>query len=149
MQVGRPKKVRFVQKMPKVVQFSPRGKAGRPDEIELAIDEFEALKLADYQGFSQQQGADVMRISRPSFGRLVRIARKKIADALVNGKIIKIRMGKAQIGVRKKDLTLETFEEELAQFKARNKRMVKQIKKASADNGVINRRPLVLVSDDK
>lgn len=127
MQAGRPKKVRFVQKMPKVIQFSPRGKPGRPDEVELAIDEFEALKLADFQGFDQSQGAMIMRLSRPSFGRILRQARKKIADALVNGKVIRIRMGDAQIGVRKKEFHVDAFREELVQFQLRNTKAVSQI----------------------
>lgn len=126
---GRPKKVRFIQNMPKVTQFSPRGKPGRPDEVELALEEFEALKLADFQGFSQTQGAAVMRISRPSFGRILRICRKKIADALVNGKVIRIRMGDAQIGVRKRDLCRETFEEELMRFHHRNRKVGRQVKR--------------------
>lgn len=105
MQKGRPKKVRFIQKMPAVRQFSPRGKPGRPEEVILHVDEFEALKLADFQMFSQAEGATAMRLSRASFGRSVREARRKIADALVNGKIIKIQMGDAQIGVRQKEVT--------------------------------------------
>ncbi len=105
MQKGRPKKVRFIQKMPVVRQFSPRGKAGRPEEVILHMDEFEALKLADFQMFSQSEGAAAMRLSRASFGRSVREARRKVADALVNGKIIKIQMGDAQIGVRQKEVT--------------------------------------------
>jgi predicted DNA-binding protein (UPF0251 family) len=100
---GRPKKVRYIQLMPKVTLFSPRGKPGRPDEILLSIDQYEALKLADYQGFDQTQGAIVMKVSRASFGRILRSARKQIADALVNGKIIKIGVGDTQIGVRSKE----------------------------------------------
>ncbi len=100
---GRPKKVRYIQRMPKVTLFSPRGKPGRPDEILLSIDQYEALKLADYQGFDQVQGAIVMKVSRPSFGRILRSARKNVSDALVNGKIIKIGIGDTQIGVRSKE----------------------------------------------
>ena len=129
MKGGRPKKVRFVQKMPGVMQFSPRGKPGRPDEIELSVDEFEAVKLADYQGFNQSQGAAMMRLSRPSFGRILRQARKKIADALVNGKVIKIKMGDAQIGVRKKDFQLENFEQELVRFNARQSKVKSEVRK--------------------
>jgi len=102
---GRHKKVRYIQKMPEIAQFSPRGKPGRPDEIELKIDQFEAIKLADYQGRNQVEGAEAMGISRPSFGRIVREARKIIADALVNGKIIRIRMGDTQVGVRRKSFS--------------------------------------------
>ena len=113
---GRPKKVRFIQKMPQVVQFSPRGKPGRPDEIELTVDQFEAIKLADFQGFSQAQGALAMRISRASFGRILRKARKLISDAIVNGKAIKIHMGDAQIGISSREYTQQNFEAQIANF---------------------------------
>ena len=104
MQKGRRKKVRYIQKMPQIVQFSPRGKPGRPDEVELTIDQFEAVKLADYQGYDQFEGAKVMGVSRPTFGRSLRQGRKILADALVNGKTLRIRMGNVQVGVRKKSL---------------------------------------------
>jgi len=104
MKRGRHKKVRFIQKMPRISLFSPRGKAGRPDEIELKVDEFEAIKLADLQGYSQSEGALAMGLSRPSFGRILRNGRKSVADALVKGKIIRIRIGDVQVGVRQKDL---------------------------------------------
>ena len=107
MQKGRRKKVRYIQKMPQISQFSPRGKPGRPDEVELKIDEYEAIKLADYQGYDQSQGAQIMGISRPSFGRILRNGRKIIADALVNGKIIRIRIGDVQVGVRQKNMPLK------------------------------------------
>src|SRR3989338_3573495 len=100
MHKGRRKKIRYIQMMPKISQFSPRGKPGRTDEIELKIDEYEALKLADFQGYDQSEGAKAMGISRPSFGRILRSARTIVADALVNGKIIKIRVGNVQVGVR-------------------------------------------------
>ena len=103
MHKGRRKKIRYIQKMPKISLFSPRGKPGRPDEIELKIDEFEALKLADHQGYDQSEGAIAMGISRPSFGRILRNGRKIVADALVNGKILRIRIGNVQVGVRQKD----------------------------------------------
>ncbi|MFA5087614.1 MAG: DUF134 domain-containing protein [Candidatus Omnitrophota bacterium] len=103
---GRPKKVRYIQKMPKISQFSPRGKPGRPDEAELSIDQLETMKLADLQGFSQAQGAVSMGISRPSFGRILREARKIVADALVGGKILKIRIGDAQVGVTSRGLNI-------------------------------------------
>jgi predicted DNA-binding protein (UPF0251 family) len=104
MPKGRTPKVRFIQKMPKISQFSPRGKAGRPDEVELKIDQFEALKLADFQGYSQDEGAQLMGISRPSFGRILRMGRKMVADAVVNGKTIRIRVADVQVGVRQKNL---------------------------------------------
>ena len=104
MKKGRRNKVRFIQKMPQIAQFSPRGKPGRPDEVELRVDQYEAIKLADFQGYDQAEGADLMGISRPSFGRILREGRKVISDALVNGKIIRIRIGGVQVGVRQRNL---------------------------------------------
>lgn len=101
---GRQKKVRYIQKMPVSSQFSPRGKPGRPDEVELKIDQFEAIKLADFQGYDQSEGAEMMGISRPSFGRILREGRKIVADALVNAKIIRIRTSDVQVGVRQRNI---------------------------------------------
>jgi len=108
MKKGRPKKVRYVQKMPKITVFSPRGKPGRPDEVELTVDQFEAIKLTDFQGLDQVQGALAMGISRPSFGRILREGRAIVADGLVNGKIIKIHIGDVQVGIRSRGLELFT-----------------------------------------
>lgn len=101
---GRRKKVRYIQKMPKTTQFSPRGKPGRPDEAQLNIDHYEAIKLADYQGYNQSEGAKAMGISRPTFGRILREGRQILADALTNSKIIRIRTGDTQVGVRPHNL---------------------------------------------
>lgn len=130
---GRPKKVRFIQKMPQVVQFSPRGKPGRPDEIELTLDQFEAIKLADFQGFKQEHGALAMRVSRASFGRILREARKRVAEALVMGKIVKIRMGDVQIGVRKSEFTSEALEREIEAFKQRTMRLSREARGVALD----------------
>ena len=91
MRRGRPKKRRTVQRDPDIVQFSPRGKPGRPDEGELAIDEYEAIRLADLQGLSQKRAAKLMNISQQTFSRILKKAHKTMADCLVGGKIIKIQ----------------------------------------------------------
>lgn len=90
---GRPKKYRIVHKDPRIHQFSPRGKPGRPDERNLSMDEFEALRLADFIGLTQKRAAGLMRISQQTFSRILKKARNVLADALVNGKIIKIQGG--------------------------------------------------------
>ena len=87
---GRPKKQRHIDGKPLIVQFSPRGRPGRPEEIQLRIDEFEAIRLADTRGLKQQDAARLMAVSRQTFGRIIRVARCKVADALVNGKIIRV-----------------------------------------------------------
>jgi len=87
---GRPKKLRIVKNEPKIRQFSPRGKPGRPDEITLTIDQYEALRLTDYKGLKQAQAAKIMGISRSTFGRISKEARFRVSNGLINGKIIKI-----------------------------------------------------------
>ena len=97
---GRPKKYRIVRQDPKITQFSPRGKPGRPDEVNLAMDEFEALRLAYHMGLSQKEAAKSMRISQQTFSRIIRRAHKAMADALISGKIIKIKGGTYVISSR-------------------------------------------------
>jgi hypothetical protein len=97
---GRPKKYRIVRTDPKISQFSPRGKAGRPDEVDLAMDEFEAVRLTDFMGLSQKEAARLMRISQPTFSRTLDRARKTITTALVKGTIIKIQGGHYVISSR-------------------------------------------------
>lgn len=91
---GRPKKKRKIEREPIILQFSPRGKPGRPDETEIKYEELEALRLKDLLGLKQSEAAKKMNISRQSFGRILNRARKEAADALVNGKIIRIIGGK-------------------------------------------------------
>lgn len=80
------------------------------------------MKLADYQGFSQTDGAAAMNVSRSSFGRMIRGSHRKIADAIINGKIIKIVLGDAQVGVRKTEFTKENLKEEIARFRTKEYR---------------------------
>lgn len=60
------------------------------DEVALELDEFEAIRLADLEGMYQQQAAEAMGVSRQTFARVVEIARRKVADALVHGKALRI-----------------------------------------------------------
>ena len=90
---GRPRKYRIVKLDPKISQFSPRGRPGRPDEVELKMDEFEALRLADYQGLSQKEAAKSMRISQQTFSRVLKKARNLIAKGITTGSAIRIQGG--------------------------------------------------------
>lgn len=63
------------------------------EESILTVDEFEAIRLKDLLGLEQEECAKKMNISQPTFHRLISTARKKIADAIVNGKAIKIYGG--------------------------------------------------------
>ncbi|MBM3246195.1 MAG: DUF134 domain-containing protein [Candidatus Omnitrophica bacterium] len=97
---GRPKKYRIIKQDPRISQFSPRGRPGRPDEVNLGMDEFEAVRLADNQGLSQKEAAKSMRVSQQTFSRILGRARQTIADALIKGKIIKIQGGSYVISSR-------------------------------------------------
>jgi len=97
---GRPGKYRIVKVDPKISQFSPRGRPGRPDEVALKMDEFEALRLADYQGLSQKEAAKSMRISQQTFSRILKRARNMVARGITTGSAIKIQGGQYIISTR-------------------------------------------------
>ena len=90
----RPRLYRKVGLLPNVDYFKPAGIRLRElSEVILTVDEFEAVRLKDLQEMDQEQAAKKMNISQPTFHRLVLSARKKIADAIVNGKAIRIQGG--------------------------------------------------------
>ncbi|MDI6701233.1 MAG: DUF134 domain-containing protein [bacterium] len=94
----RPKKLRFICFDPEVTYFKPIGiPKGFLEEISLEKDELEAVRLADLQGLYHEEAAKVMNISRQTFGNILNSAHKKIADSLVNGKILKIEGGKVSL----------------------------------------------------
>ncbi len=79
---------------PNVTYFKPAGvRMISLEEITLNVDEFESIRLKDYENLDQTEAAKRMNISQPTFQRLYESARKKIADAIVNGKAIKIEGG--------------------------------------------------------
>lgn len=90
----RPRNQRRVGCEPNITYFKPRGvPVAALDTIALTIDELEALRLKDYRRLDQNDAAEQMHVSQPTFHRIVNAARNKVADALVNGKAIKIEGG--------------------------------------------------------
>lgn len=90
----RPRRCRRVWLEPNVTYFKPAGIPVRElEEVVLTVDEFESIRLKDLEGLEQEEAAKKMNISQPTFFRLLDSARKKIADAIVNGKAIKIKGG--------------------------------------------------------
>ncbi len=90
----RPLKCRWVAYKPDVKFFKPAGiPLGKLEIVTLTLDEVEAIRLADYEGLYQEESAKKMNISRQTFGNIVLSARKKISDAIINGKAIKIEGG--------------------------------------------------------
>jgi len=94
----RPKKTRWVRCEPGERCFRPLCKPLKKLEgVYLTLDEFEAVRLAHLEELKQVDAAKMMRISRPTFSRIISSAHKKIADALVNIKAIKIEGGCCKI----------------------------------------------------
>lgn len=90
----RPKKTRWVKCDPSERCFKPHRESKNSKEIlVLSLDEFEALRLLDYEGLSQIQAASAMRVHRSTVSRIVSCARQKIAQALVEIKQLKIEGG--------------------------------------------------------
>lgn len=80
--------------IPEVTYFKPVGIPLRAlEDVGLIIEEVEALRLKDLAGLQQVECAERMHISRPTFHRILRSARRKIADAFVNGKAIRVEGG--------------------------------------------------------
>ena len=100
--MARPFKCRRVAFMPGVTYFKPAGIPLRAlEEIRLTVEEAEAIRLKDLEGLEQEEGAEKMNISRPTFQRVLASARQKIADALLNGKAIRIEGGNFEMSPRR------------------------------------------------
>ena len=65
----------------------------RLEEVALSLDELEALRLADLEGLYQDEAAERMGVSRPTFARIVETSRRKVAEALVHGRALRIAGG--------------------------------------------------------
>jgi predicted DNA-binding protein (UPF0251 family) len=88
----RPLKPRRISFDPDVVYFKPRAvPLSLLEEIDLSIDELEALRLCDLKDLEQKEAAKKMKISQATLQRILTSARKKVAEALINGKAIKIK----------------------------------------------------------
>lgn len=82
---------RAIQFSTEVTFFKPTGIPLRDiEEVQLQDDEMEAIRLADHEGLYHEEAAGKMEISRQTFGRIIASARSKVAEALVNGKAIKV-----------------------------------------------------------
>jgi len=89
--MARPKKHRVTKCAPAAFYFKPKGIPDKKlEETNLAKDELEAIKLADFDKLCHEDSSKKMKVSRATFGRIVKSARGKIADSIVNGKAIKI-----------------------------------------------------------
>ena len=94
----RPCKLRRVLCNPQAISFRPSA-ISKPgiETITLTRDELESIRLADFEGLYQEQAAGKMKISRQTFGNIILSAHKKVADFLINSKLLSIEGGPVQV----------------------------------------------------
>lgn len=89
--MARPVKQRKILSPYSEVSFFPAGNSNSDaDSILFLAEEYEAVKLIDYEGLNQSQASKLMRISRPTFTRIYKRARIKIASSLVEKRVLKL-----------------------------------------------------------
>ncbi|MCR4602695.1 MAG: DUF134 domain-containing protein [Prevotella sp.] len=92
--MGRSKQLRIVSSNPSVAGFRPYGGCRkRTDVVTLLFDEYECVRLLDYEGRQQAEAAEMMKVSRPTLTRIYMEARRKIASAIVEGRQLLISEG--------------------------------------------------------
>ena len=91
--MARPRKCRKVCRLPDNDGYMPVKQDELLDPVILNVDEYEALRLIDREGFSQEQCGEYMHIARATVQQIYTCARKKLADALVEGRPIRIEGG--------------------------------------------------------
>ena len=90
----RPRICRRIRFMPEVTYFKPAGiRMTELEETILSVEEYEAVRLIDLENTEQNKAAEEMKISQPTLSRLLKSGRKKLAEAIVKGKAIKIQGG--------------------------------------------------------
>ena len=101
--MARPRNCRRVGSMPESNYFKPRGiPLTMLEEVILTVDECEAIRLADLENLYQEQAAEKMNVSRQTFGRIIESAHRKVAEALVKGKALKIEGGDFEMAAMRK-----------------------------------------------
>ena len=95
--MARPRKCRKVCHLPSPSEFIPAGGKGERPSVIMTVDEYETIRLVDKQGFSQEECGNYMNIARTTVQQIYTSARKKIADALVDGLSLKIEGGDYQL----------------------------------------------------
>ena len=88
----RPKKPRFVANYPIPAAFVPQGVPVSGD-VFLTVEELEAIRLSDFEGLDQETGAELMAVSRQTYGRVLAKARRTVGQALITGKILRVQGG--------------------------------------------------------
>lgn len=92
--MSRKKRSRKIQVPPVIKGMSVFGVRGRKaNEVILHLEEYETIRLLDYQGLTQEQASILMEVSRPTLTRIYEDARRKVATAFVEGRDLLFRGG--------------------------------------------------------
>lgn len=95
--IPRPRKCRKVCQLPRIQEFHPLGPPPCGPAVVLNVDEYEAIRLIDQQGLSQEECSAYMQVARTTVQMIYNSARKKLAEALVNGLPLRIEGGAYQL----------------------------------------------------
>lgn len=90
--MARPVKRRRVCGLPRIAAFGPHP-CEAEEQLELTVDEYEVIRLVDLLGFTQEESAAQMNVARTTVQSIYDSARRKLADALVNGKMLVVTGG--------------------------------------------------------
>lgn len=101
--MARPRKCRRVCGMPQNNSFAPVGSGRISERVIMAVDEYETIRLIDLVGYTQEECAEQMGIARTTVQGIYNDARGKLADALVNGKMLFIEGGDVDLCQREQD----------------------------------------------
>ena len=91
--MARPIKSRKVCHYPNFLEYVPRQNTENRFSITMSVDEYEAIRLIDQEGFSQEKCSEIMGVARTTIQRIYEAARKKIANAMIQGYSIRIEGG--------------------------------------------------------
>ena len=89
----RPRKHRRVCSHPAYTSFGPHACEGRGEALVMSVDEFETIRLVDFEGLTQEQCAEQMEVARTTVQAIYQSARKKLAQCIVRGSPLQIEGG--------------------------------------------------------
>lgn len=96
--MARPMKWRKVCSLPESSKFGPLDSpADANDYVKMTVDEYETIRLIDLEGFTQEECSKKMNVARTTIQGIYVEARRKIAESLVNGKVLFIRGGEYRL----------------------------------------------------
>ena len=135
----RPKKCRIVCEYPKTLGFSPENTSYPTEAVILTVEEYEAIRLIDKEGLSQEQCGERMQVARTTVQQIYASARKKLADVLVDGLPLRIGGGNYQLcnGGRSDCGCSACYKQKLCQIYARPKGETIMRVAVTYDNGEI------------